>query len=120
MAAHFELLVGDVNSKEELFKQKVDRMKDLLTKLNTLTVEEKISLDTYRAAYRTFAESIPQQFTYALGHNEFSKYYNKDGDFDKQEYLETDKCTGLSRLQPCLVSDKNDEKLDEVAEGEED
>jgi hypothetical protein len=60
MEAHFELLVGDFNSPEEIYKSKSSKIKEVLVELNKFLVERKVSLPNYRAAYRNFADSIPE------------------------------------------------------------
>ena len=76
MEKYFELLVGDLDSEEEIFKSKFQRLKDILVKMNNYFVDEKISEETYVAGYRKFAESIPEQFIFALYNSELDKHYS--------------------------------------------
>ena len=59
----------------------------------------------YKILFRRFVNAFPAVWYYSLHVKELDKHWRDQGNFDKQVFLEVDKCKGISELQDCLAKD---------------
>ena len=88
---------------DEVVKNKYDRLKKMLRSLNKMFADKQFSANAYRLLYKRFAQSVPEAWLYQLYTKECEKYWRQDGEFDKTDFAENEKCKGGSELQTCLI-----------------
>lgn len=60
----------------------------------------------YKALFNKFVQSLPKVWLFTLHNSELEKYWRDSKNFDLEEFLEVDKCKGISDLQPCCNTAK--------------
>jgi len=93
----------DGSKNESKFKQVYERLQELLKQLNQWLVTDKnATVYKYHLLYKKFASSFPQAWLYSLGIKDLERYWRDGSKFEKEEFLDDDKCKGISELQICL------------------
>ena len=93
-------------ARDDSFKEKYERLQELLKKMNQKLADKEISLDNYKRLFKRFAESLPEAWIYTLYAKETDKFWRDGGSFDEEEFLSPEKCNGISELQGCLSIEK--------------
>ena len=108
-----------LDSPDETFAQKFDALQGFLEKLNKRMAEKSMSLAAYKNLYKRFSDCVPEAWLYSLYNVDIKKFWNDDGNFDKEEFLKEEKCKGVSELQSCCNSSSDcDESIDESDEAD--
>ena len=78
--------------------------------MNQKLADKELTEAGYKALFNRFVSSLPKVWLYTLYNGELDKYWRDSKNFDKEEFLEVDKCKGISDLQPCCNSTAKPDK----------